>query len=265
MSNADSTRNYTIEEITDAGHDEDNAGRVRALCAHLDCSPDALSEGYNSKTFVLNRRKVKRGTSPEEARKLAAFVRETLGKLEFFEPHPESNAHNNLPGRTFMIAAEDWTRAEINRIGYHTIERVARAQQPEAVNRGIHDFVNALYFISDEANKYKTSTPHEETLCEAFDGGDITDRRTTEWTDSGEYMVLDDDEADRAWDDSLENYLDDCVEGADGPYFDREAWKRDARSDGRGHSLSSYDGCETEQEGKDTEGDIITYYIYRIN
>ena len=79
-----------------------------------------------------------------------------------------------------------------------------------------------------------------------------------------EYMVLTDDEADQKWDEYLDSYLDECVlpelpESAQ-HYFDRESWKYDARMDGRGHSLSSYDGCEY-----DAEADGETYYIYRTN
>ena len=49
-----------------------------------------------------------------------------------------------------------------------------------------------------------------------------------------EYLVLDEDERESRWDEALEAHLDDGVEGADGLYFDREAWKRDARFDGLG-------------------------------
>jgi hypothetical protein len=64
-----------------------------------------------------------------------------------------------------------------------------------------------------------------------------------------EYAVGTDEEADEAWDQSLDSYLDDCgvldsMPENLRPYFDREAWKRDARFDGRGHSLASYDGNE---------------------
>lgn len=59
---------------------------------------------------------------------------------------------------------------------------------------------------------------------------------------------LSDGAADEMWDQYLDSYLDDCMEipPALEPYFDREAWKRDARMDGRGHCLSSYDGGERE-------------------
>jgi len=39
-------------------------------------------------------------------------------------------------------------------------------------------------------------------------------------------------------------------------YFDDEKWKNDARMDGRGHSLSSYDGCEI---------DVADLVMFRIN
>ncbi len=81
-----------------------------------------------------------------------------------------------------------------------------------------------------------------------------------------DYMVLTDDEADVKWDESLDNYLEECIYpelekiGNLANYFDDEAWKKDARMDGRGHSLSSYDGNENEET---IEGE--TFYIYRTN
>ncbi len=86
-----------------------------------------------------------------------------------------------------------------------------------------------------------------------------------------DYMVLTDSEADEKWDESLDSYIEECIqpeidklEGlGDLQYyitFDEEKWKRDARMDGRGHSLSSYDGNENEET---IEGE--TFYIYRTN
>lgn len=75
-----------------------------------------------------------------------------------------------------------------------------------------------------------------------------------------EYLVLTEGEKESRWGDYLESCLDDgCVEGADTPYFDREAWKDDARMDGAG-VLSSYDGCEYEFSGFGG-----WFYIYRTN
>jgi hypothetical protein len=89
---------------------------------------------------------------------------------------------------------------------------------------------------------------------------------------NNDYMVLTDEEADEKWEESLDSYIEECItpeidklsEGAGNlSYyitFDEEQWKRDARMDGRGHSLSTYDGNEDEET---IEGEI--FYIYRIN
>jgi len=65
-----------------------------------------------------------------------------------------------------------------------------------------------------------------------------------------EYLVCTDEEADQKWEESLDSYLDDCILPELGEilqcYFDRDGWKRDAKMDGRGHSLSHYDGNEDE-------------------
>ena len=78
----------------------------------------------------------------------------------------------------------------------------------------------------------------------------------------GNYLVLTDRDAENKWDEYLDNYLDDIIlpelpESAQ-QYFNRDAWISDAKLDGRGHSLSSYDGnehCET------VNG--VDYYIYQ--
>lgn len=77
-----------------------------------------------------------------------------------------------------------------------------------------------------------------------------------------EYAIGTDSEADEAWDQALDSYLDDCGVLDSIPenlrrYFDCDAWKSDARHDGRGHALASYDGDEMElQDG---------YVAFRIN
>ena len=77
-----------------------------------------------------------------------------------------------------------------------------------------------------------------------------------------EYAIGSDSDCDDAWDQALDSYIDYCIlpEIKDQnlvAYFDTEKWKRDARYDGRGHSLSSYDGNEIE-----LDGDL---FAYRIN
>lgn len=99
-------------------------------------------------------------------------------------------------------------------------------------------------------------------------------------SEPGEYRVLTSEEREKAADEALESYVDECIieqakasakhardEGLASivdtlaRYFDRAAWKRDALlSDGYGHTLSSYDGEEHEEKVGDT-----WYYIYRVN
>jgi len=75
-----------------------------------------------------------------------------------------------------------------------------------------------------------------------------------------EYAIGTDDECDEAWNDCLDNYIEECVlyeiPEAYKFYFDDEKFKDDCRHDGRAHSLASYDGNE------ELIGDC---YMYRIN
>ena len=85
--------------------------------------------------------------------------------------------------------------------------------------------------------------------------------------DIEEYRILTDFEADKAWEESLENYIEECIlpeipELARN-YFDSERWIEDAKIDGRGQNLAHYDGNENE-ETFTLNGDELTYYIYRI-
>lgn len=92
---------------------------------------------------------------------------------------------------------------------------------------------------------------------------DIIEEGNNRWCVQGtDYLAGTDDEMDELWDEDLDNYLEDCVY-PDLPenmrmYFDDDAWKRDAKMDGRGHSLNRYDGDELEQKVNDTY-----YYAYR--
>lgn len=123
----------------------------------------------------------------------------------------------------------------------------------------VNDLVSGNGLEDDDDQKYLV-------LVAEF-GADALDAEEAGYDDcvfesgAGEYLVLTEDERDARWDECLDSYLDDgCVEGADSPYFDRERWKRDARMDGAGHALSSYDGSEEEHNGFGE-----WFYIYRTN
>lgn len=75
-----------------------------------------------------------------------------------------------------------------------------------------------------------------------------------------EYKVYTDSEADDAFENYIDQYIDDCVlheiPESYRQYFDRQAFTKDCEYDGRGHFLAGYDGVENEQDG---------YYIYQTN
>ena len=133
-------------------------------------------------------------------------------------------------------------------------------------------------FISDstgEASLYD----HAQAWFDDFEsnfGGDIepiialmqhtgdTFDECSDLLDWNSYSVLTDSEADDAWEESLNNYLDDCVlpelPESMRSYFDRDSWLSVARMDGRGHSLAMYDGNEYEEVVNGT-----SYFIYRCD
>lgn len=106
-------------------------------------------------------------------------------------------------------------------------------------------------FLMNEAN-YTI----REAMAVCVDLGGEIEREEIEGYD---LTVYTEEEAETAWDEYLENYIEDCIlyelpEQYRG-YFDREGWKSDAKYDGRGHSLSGYDGVEYES--------FNGFYIYR--
>ncbi len=78
------------------------------------------------------------------------------------------------------------------------------------------------------------------------------------------YRVLSEEEKDAAWEEALESYGSELVDGFDGPYFDREKWKRDARMDGVGHVLSPYDHNAHEYCVNRPNGDAW-FFLFQIN
>lgn len=82
-----------------------------------------------------------------------------------------------------------------------------------------------------------------------------------------EYAVGTDEEADEAWEQELDNYIEECIQpeidkldiGSLSAYvkFDDEMWKHDAKMDGRGHAIARYDGDEIELDGD--------FYAFRLS
>lgn len=114
-----------------------------------------------------------------------------------------------------------------------------------------------------DTTDYKRIALMQHLSC-AYDEVEVEFSDNSYVADNKEYLVLTDDEADEALDEALDSVLDDCIlpdlDEALQCYFDRDAWKRDASYDGRGHHLNHYDGCEDE-----VTVNGVVYYIYRTN
>lgn len=113
------------------------------------------------------------------------------------------------------------------------------------------DDIRALILMQDHiynGNKFDLAVQSDYDDCAFKIGG-------------AEYLVLNEEERYERWERSLESYLDECVENSDSPYFDRDRWIQDAKIDGAGIYLATYDHSEIEKY-VDT---YDWYYIYRTS
>jgi hypothetical protein len=71
-----------IDAITQAGHDEDNAGYIRALCEHLECEPDDLKEArydtYGLTTFDHGSQSYAIGTDEEAGAACLEYIKDSV-------------------------------------------------------------------------------------------------------------------------------------------------------------------------------------------
>ena len=115
----------------------------------------------------------------------------------------------------------------------------------------------------DEPEKaFVAAVHHGSTLEDSTDkDSDYIVEQTDEHflVDGDELWILNDGEADAYEDKALDSYIDDCLDIPDNLrfYFDVEKWKDDAKIDGRGHIINSWDGSEWEYEIDGT-----WYYVY---
>lgn len=124
----------------------------------------------------------------------------------------------------------------------------------------LYKFIDELELFTTDEIPIVMMFCHEDNLCDE-DLNDIVFDDNNRVTIQGiEYLAGTDSEMDKAWDEYLENYIDDCMEIPSHleAYFDREAFKSDARQDGRGHILNNWNGGEIEYEFNNT-----LYYAYR--
>ena len=110
--------------------------------------------------------------------------------------------------------------------------------------------------------EYFSLHPDAFTECDYGDGFMFTGN-------GRDYLILTETEMEAQWNEALENYIEEYIipeiERLEGPqgdgwisnYFDSEKWKREARMDGCGQFLATYDGHELELDDN--------LYAYRTN
>ena len=118
-----------------------------------------------------------------------------------------------------------------------------------ATHLGVEDDEVALDCLQDALND-KTDGPYGYGVSIEYEGA--------------EYAIMTDYEADTAYNEAVDSYIDECVleelpERYRG-YFNYESFKRDVLMDGRGYWLAPYDDSENEELVRDT-----WFYIYRTN
>jgi hypothetical protein len=211
-------------------------GRSQKLAAE-DALEQLAASGMSADTWAHDRIQEEAEAQEEDEDEAEAMERECFAEY--------CKAEKIDPGK---LASEDL--AEVRQTFYDSLDETFELSAALYVRFGYpDDREQTLARFLDIPEDEVSATPWGDNNFEA---------------DGGEYMVLDDDEADRAAEESCESYVDDCLEIPDNvrPYFDVDRWTKDCiLSDGRGHILSGYDGNEGEEIGPD--GEFL--FIYRTN
>lgn len=119
------------------------------------------------------------------------------------------------------------------------------------------EFNDEMEGNEDEYEKIEFETWVQENCTEITDEVDSNNEYEN-------HKILTDEEADELWEESLDSYIEEIIlpeiPESYRNYFDEKGWKSDAKMDGRGHSINTYDGNENEET-------ILgeTFYIYRVN
>jgi hypothetical protein len=110
---------------------------------------------------------------------------------------------------------------------------------------------NALFHLLAYHDEHQAKQWHVIALRAAFNGEEFEDTREEYPDNSGEYMVLTDEEADERARESTESYVEECVlpevPESYRSYFNTDGFVDDVlRYDGRGSVLNRWDGSEDE-------------------
>jgi hypothetical protein len=252
--------------------------KIKALAKYLECDPEDLEESdYIDNAFQLNPRQEKQGDPPSYYIDVVSKFKTLLTPLkkkqikEFIENEPFNTKHER--DKLYYTITRYLKRYKQDKPTYKEIKRKSLYVE------------NVLFhLLSNEDRDYVKSYKN------AFLGLPVEDNREYRSVDSGEYLILTDEEADEKaeeyilnslwafnsefiirhtdlpWDaqEMIQAYQEDRCESANEPIKalinDLDEFIEDAiLSDGRGHFINSYDGEETEIQFND-----LFFFVYRM-
>ena len=238
--------------------------KVMALAKLLKVKPSIIEENGNN-YFVINKRTIKEGKSPEQIQKIA----DDFGSL--LDEEKRSLVTNCILG--IKNANEAYKEIEqylepLKARAKKRKEAVSRSQYPskktieDVYNRLEEEHlyvVNVLYHL---IHKDSYNEDYQNNLRRAWLGQPVNDIRKDAVVDDGEYIVLTDEEADDFETEYLESIFREMTHSIPDNlerYMDIDKFTCE-NSGNRGENISGYDGVELSQDYDGT-----TYYIYRSN
>lgn len=224
--------------------------RAKAIINNLDLNgeDDTITEYENE--YIINERKVKTGTTPEEYKKII----EEFKKLLNPEDIKEITAVLNL-----KYVSEKTRERLYNKIK-KKLEKVRITKGIKYIKEKCIYVENVLFYLVSETDRNKDFI---KSYIEAWFNKKVKDRREIISVSDGEYLVLTDDEAEQRAYDYLtdDTYLWECAVKDKRTESSLQEWAEEVINiDGRGSLLSSYDGSEEEETINE-----VNYYIYRTN
>lgn len=300
----------TIEDLETEDLDDLDL-RKYALAEHLETDPDNITRGYYDFGFVVDSDMKRQGESPAYYQKLANEIRRILSDhlevpetweslIDLYKDNYGSMIDNKMESgdmsdsdRQDGVKISEETRRffiiEKTPIYAYVYERL-KGFMPDSY---MHYYINGLYFLlyGPMSTIEQRVSWHIYAIRAAFNGEDIEDKRLIYRTNSGEYLVLTEEDADQKVreyiEDSLWSFSPVWLEGETG--IDSEVFSKLSEScengndavlalvnstcglddlitaaietDGRVHFLNTYDGHETEVT--DLKGRYLL--IYRTN
>lgn len=246
-----------LKEILPNCSDFDEPERAEAIIKNLNLSiGDTIRENENC--FVINPKMVLRGTTPKAYEKESKYFKDLCTPLMLEQMSSQIKKKKKFGDKQRDKFYNSFCKKLDNRLKVKSLkesEAVKYFTQEDSFKNcvaGLHNSVYHLLDIERDLNEFKL----------AWFNKPIPNTQTWDEENEGEYRVLTDYEADLACDDYFDDdYLwKEAVESGNTTLGQEEWIKWVIDMDGRGQTLSGYDGVEEYEDVNNT-----TYYIYRTN